>query len=359
MFDPKVNIVKLTNEEYILYAKHLIINQVGLNGQKRLKKAKILVVGAGGIGCPTMLYLASCGIGYIGVIDDDSINMSNLNRQILYNISDINKDKIKCAKLKLQSINPYCKIITHLYKMNNINASEIIPYYDIIVDATDNFKTRYIIDNHCYKLHKIHLYSAVNKFESQLSIFNYKNNIRYSYIYSKKTSLISNNCNLEGILGFITGHIGILQATQTIKLILGLHINIYNYLSIYNSLNTSTQNKKIYFQYRKNNTVNKIQNKNLFYNSIKKGKIINYYHNKKQRKNFFILDIREKNEFFTYSMKYAINIPINKFKLKKTINFLKKYLKRKIYIYCNTQYRSQIIFNICKNNNINSYIIQV
>lgn len=358
MFNPNINLIQFKNEEYILYAKHLIINQVGLNGQKRLKNAKILVIGAGGIGCPAMLYLVSCGIGYIGIIDNDFVSTSNLNRQILYSINDINKNKVECAKLKLQSINPHCKIIIHLYKINNINASEIIPYYDIILDATDNFNTRYIIDYYCYKLHKIHLYSAVSKFESQLAVFNYKSNIRYSYIYSKELNFLYNNCSNEGILGFITGHIGILQATQATKLILGININIYNDLSIYNLLNTSIQKKKIYFQYNKNNIINKIQNNNIINNSIKKQQIINYYKNKKQRKNFIILDIREKNEFLLYSMRYAINIPITKFKLKKTIRFLQNYQNKQFYIYCNTQYRSQIIFNICQCNKINSYIIQ-
>ena len=358
MLNPKINSNHLTNEEYILYAKHLIINEVGLKGQKRLKNAKILMIGAGGIGCPSMLYLVSCGIGHIGIVDYDLINISNLNRQILYNVDDINKNKAICARNKLHSINPYCKIITHSYKINHINASEILQYYDIVLDATDNFETRYIIDKYCYKLHKIHLYSAVNKFDSQLSICNYKNNIRYSNIYWKDRPLQSNNCNNEGILGFVTGHVGILQATQTIKLIIGINLKINNYLLIFNLLNTliNIKQKKIYFCYTKKNKETK--NKKEFNNFITIKKIRQNYLYKKQKHFFIIIDIREKYEFIAYHIKYAINIPIIKFKLKKTIYFLKKYKKRKILIYCNTEYRSKIITNICLQNHIYNYIIK-
>lgn len=356
MLNPKVKLTHLTHQEYILYAKHLIINEVGIEGQKRLKKSKILIIGAGGIGCPSMLYLASCGVGYIGIIDDDFIDISNLNRQILYNFHNINQNKIICAKQQLQLINPYCKVITHLYKINNINASEIIQYYDIILDATDNFEARYIIDNYCYKLHKTHIYSAVNQFNSQLSTFNYKNNIRYSHIYWPQAKLFSNNCNNEGILGFVTGNIGILQATQTIKIILGINLKVNNYLLIYNLLNTSIQQKKIYFHYIKDNV--QISNQKKISHFIKKVKIQQNYQDKKQRKNLIIVDIREPYEFSTHYIKYAINITAIKFKLKKTIYFLKKYQDKNIILYCNTEYRSILISNICRYYGINNYIIK-
>nr|YP_009393802.1 Molybdopterin biosynthesis protein [Caloglossa beccarii]ARW62364.1 Molybdopterin biosynthesis protein [Caloglossa beccarii] len=358
MLNPNIKPTNLTDQEYILYAKHLIINEVGLEGQKRLKKAKILIIGAGGIGCPSMLYLASCGIGYIGIIDDDFINVSNLNRQVLYNFHNINQHKVISAKKRLKCINPYCNVITHLYKINHKNASEIIQYYDIILDATDNFETRYIIDNYCYKLHKIHIYSAVKKFNSQLSIFNYKNNIRYSNIYSPNIKLSYNNCNDEGILGFVTGHIGILQATETIKIILGLNLKINNYLLIFNLLDTSIQYKKIYFHNIKEKIKIKAHNTKKLNYFITKSKIKQNYKYKKQRQNLIIVDIRESYEFSKHYMKYAINIPIVKFKLKKTIYFLKKHQDKKIILYCNTAYRSLLVSNICKYYGIYNYIIK-
>lgn len=355
MLDPKIKSIALSQKEYILYAKHFIINNIGLEGQKRLKQAKILVIGAGGIGCPVMLYLAACGIGNIGIIDNDLVNLSNLNRQVLYYYNDIDKNKVKCAKEKLNYVNPYCNIILHQYKINHKNASEIIQYYDIIVDATDNFETRYVIDEYCYKLHKIHIYAAVSKFESQFSIFNYKNNIRYNHIYPKEISLISNTCNSEGILGVVTGHVGILQATEIIKIILGLKKNIHNYLLINNLLDTSLQRKKFYFTSYHNYQYT--ENKK-HYKSISQKQVEKYLHNKILRKNIIILDVRNKHEFSNYIFKYTINVPMNKFKINKTISFLKNLEKKTIFIYCNTKYRSIIISNICKSNKICNYIIE-
>lgn len=355
MLDPKVKNIVLNDKEYILYAKHFIINNIGLKGQKRFKQAKILIIGAGGIGCPAMLYLAACGIGSIGIIDDDTVNLSNLNRQVLYYYDDINKNKIRCAKEKLNYINPHCKIILHQYKINHKNASEIMQYYDIIVDATDNFETRYIIDEYCYRLHKIHIYAAVSKFESQFSILNYKNNIRYHNIYPQEMSPISNKCDSEGILGVVTGHVGILQATEIIKIVLGLKKNIHNYLLIYNLLDISLQSKKLYFtsNYNYQYTKNKKS-----YKSISQKQLEKYLHNKILRKNIIILDVRDKYEFSNYIFKYTIHVPISKFKINKTINFFKNLVKKTIFIYCNTKYRSIIISNICNNNKICNYIIE-
>lgn len=355
MLNPKIKNIILNNNEYVRYAKHFIINDIGLEGQKRLKNAKILIIGAGGIGCPAMLYLVTCGIGYIGIVDDDLVNLSNLNRQILYDSEDLDKNKIKCAKSKLNYINPYCKIILHQYKIDATNANELIQYYDIILDATDNFKTRYIIDKYCYKLHKIHIYAAADKFESQLSIFNYKNNIRYCNIYPKETNLIFNTCNNEGIIGVITGHIGILQATEIIKIILGIKKSINNDLLIYNLLNTSVKRKKFYYT-----STYKYQNekKKQYYKSISQKQAEKYFQNKILRQNILILDVRQKYEFSTYFLKCAINIPVHQFKIKKTIHFLKKYNKTTVFIYCNTKYRSIIISNICQNYQIHNYIIE-
>nr|YP_009392976.1 Molybdopterin biosynthesis protein [Caloglossa intermedia]ARW61538.1 Molybdopterin biosynthesis protein [Caloglossa intermedia] len=355
MLDPKTKTIDFYNQEYILYAKHFIIDNIQLEGQKRLKKAKILIIGAGGIGCPAMLYSAACGVGYIGIADSDLVSISNLNRQILYSYSDLNKSKVECAKKRLKSINSYCKIIIHRYKIDTKNASEIIQYYDIIIDATDNFNARYIIDIYCNKLHKIHLYAAVDKFEGHISILNYKNNIRYRDIYPKERNLISNTCNSEGILGVTTGHIGVIQAAEVAKIILGIKKNIHNNLSIYNLLNTSMKHKKFYFTSTHNY---KYVKERSCYKFVSRKQTEKYFQNKIFRKNTIILDIRYQYEFSEYFFKYAINIPIDKFKINKTVFFLKKYIKKTVFIYCNTQYRSTIISNICQNNNIPNYIIE-
>nr|QCI08286.1 Molybdopterin biosynthesis protein [Pterothamnion crispum] len=246
MLNLQIQMTKLNEEEYQQYARHLVLDNIGLNGQKRLKNAKVLIVGAGGLGCPAILYLSASGIGCIGIIDYDKINLSNLNRQIIYNIENINEYKTDCTKLKIQKINKKCQINTYNYKLTKINAKHIIKNYDIVIDATDNFNTRYIIDKICYIYHKIHIYGAINKYEGQVSVFNYQNNIRYSDIYPQHLQLKNHNCNDIGILGAMTGIIGILQATEGIKIILGIGNIINGKILTYNLLNTSFKIVKIF-----------------------------------------------------------------------------------------------------------------
>lgn len=354
MLNPKTKKINLLQEECTLYAKHLTLDNIGLNGQKRLKKSKILVIGAGGLGCPAMLYLATSGIGYIGIIDDDSIDLSNLNRQILYTFNNLNQNKLISAKQKLNAINPYCKIILHSYKINNNNALELIQYYDIIIDACDNFSTRYIIDKYCYILHKVHIYGAIQQFESQISVFNYKNSISYSNIYPFNINLINNNCDNYGVMGSITGHIGILQATESIKIVLGIGNIIYNKLLVFNLLYIFTKYKTIYLSkiqkisigINKKNYKLQLLRPSLKYESLKK----NYY------SHIIIIDIRQEYEFKKNHLPYSINIPLNKFKAKKTIFFLKNNNKKKIIIYCHTTYRSLIVLNILNKYKIESAI---
>nr|YP_009326631.1 hypothetical protein [Membranoptera platyphylla]AMJ16888.1 hypothetical protein [Membranoptera platyphylla] len=351
MLNPNTKKINLLQQECTLYAKHLTLDNIGLNGQKRLKKAKILVIGAGGLGCPAMLYLAASGIGYIGIIDQDNIDLSNLNRQILYTFKNLNQNKLISAKQKLNSINPYCKIILHSYKINSNNALEVIQYYDIIIDACDNFSTRYIIDKYCYNLHKVHIYGAIQQFESQISVFNYKNSISYSDIYPFNINLINNNCDNYGVMGSITGHIGILQATETIKIVLGIGNIIYNNLLVFNLLYIYTKYKKIYLsKIQKINT--KINRKNyklpLLIPKLKYEYLTKHFYPK-----IIIIDIRQEYEFKKNHLPYSINIPLKNFKTKKTIFFLQYNNKKKIIIYCHTTYRSLIVSNI-----LNKYKIE-
>lgn len=350
MLNPKINQISLDEKEYILFAKHIIFNYVKASGQKRLKKAKILVIGAGGLGCPIMTYLIRSGVGYLGIIDKDKIELSNLNRQILYNITQINKEKTVQAKKYLTRINPFCKIILHKYKLNNTNALEIIQYYDIIIDATDNFITRYTIDKYCYKLHKTHIYGAVQEFEGHTSVFNYQSNLRYCNIYPSHKNISINSCTFNGIIGITTGQIGLLQTTETIKIILGIDNIINNKLLIFNLLNTSIKLIKKYIKKVYSNDNNK--NRSQVLSWIKKyqnNKIINR----------IIIDIRDIHEFTKKHHNYSINIPLHKFKNKKTIFFLKKELNNKTCcIYCNKTYRSIMLSHILKKYNINHTIIK-
>nr|YP_009392766.1 Molybdopterin biosynthesis protein [Bostrychia tenella]ARW61328.1 Molybdopterin biosynthesis protein [Bostrychia tenella] len=349
MLNPNINSIKLSSEEYIRYTKHLILENVGIQGQKRLKRAKILTIGAGGLGCPAMLYLVTSGIGYLGIIDNDTIDFSNLNRQILYSPNDIKQQKAILAKNKLKTINSKCKIITHLYYLNFFNASEIIQYYDIIIDTSDNFKTRYIIDKICHNLNKIYIYGAIHEFEGQVCTFNYKDGIRYKDIYSQKFNIKNWDCNNSGIVGVTAGHIGILQATQAIKIILGITEVLSNNLLISNLISMNTKKIKIY---TKSKTKSIIQ-----VNQLISKTTLNDLKLKTSNK-FIILDIRKRAEFYKKHIKNSINIPLIHFKASQALKFIAKYgYKKIVIIYCNTINRSIIASNILSCHQIRHYIL--
>ncbi len=333
--------IKFSKNEYNRYGRHLILKEIGIYGQKRLKRSKVLIIGAGGLGCPAMIYLTTSGIGYIGILDKDNVDISNLNRQILYNINNLNQLKSECAQKKLKKINSECKIIKHQINLNINNAIDIIKYYNIIIDASDNFKTRYIIDFVCHKLHKIHIYGGINQFEGQLSVFNYKNSIRYSNLYPYKLNLQDNNCYDNGVLGVITGTIGILQATETIKIILGIGQIIYDQILIYNLLHISFHKISILSKKNQNNIhINTTVNKklNVFISQLQFEYL--KYNNKQQ---LIIIDIRENIEFNITHRNKSINIPLSKFNLKYTQKFIQSYDNKTIVIiYCNTRHRAII-----------------
>ena len=245
MLNPKNNnnMNNILKHEYKKYSRQIILQNIGIHGQYRLKKSSVLIIGAGGLGCPAILYLAHSGIGHIGIIDSDSIDYSNLNRQILYNDTHISQLKSDIAKQSIKNCNQQCKLKTYNIKLDKYNSYSIIKLYDIILDCTDNFETRYIIDQVCFDLHKPHIYGAIQQFEGHISVFNYKNGIRYSDIYTNlDTENVTNNtCTNLGVIGVITGTIGILQATEAIKIILGIGKIITDKLLTYNLLNTKFQ----------------------------------------------------------------------------------------------------------------------
>ena len=348
------DIGKLCQEEYIIYARQLILNEIGFTGQQRLKQAHILFVGAGGLACPAILYLAASGIGYIGVIDDDTVSISNLNRQILYTRKDANKLKTEIIKQQIQTINPLCKITTYPNKLNEGNALDIIKNYDIIVDTSDNFKTRYIIDETCNTLHKIHVYGAVQNFEGQVSVFNYKNGPKYSEIYPKMYNLEINNCNEIGILGIIPGIIGILQTAEVLKIILGIGTILSGYILIYNALDISF--RKICLPITNTNSIvqdqyiiNKTQNERILLVNELQDKI-------KWKENIFIIDVRQKQEFDKEHINNALNIPLQKLKHKKSIELIQnQVINATVIIYCSNNSRSIIGSKILNSNGVRHY----
>lgn len=211
----------LTNIEKNRYDRHLKLSEVGLEGQERLKAAKVLVIGAGGLGCPILQYLSAAGVGTIGVIDDDVIDESNLQRQVLYATEDIGKHKVTTAIQNLKAQNPFVSFNEYKERLTNQNALEIFKDYDIIVDGTDNFSSRYLINDASIITNKPLVYGSIYKFEGQLSVFNYENGPSYRCLFPnppKENQLP--NCSEIGVLGVLPGVIGTLQATEVLKIIL-------------------------------------------------------------------------------------------------------------------------------------------
>jgi sulfur-carrier protein adenylyltransferase/sulfurtransferase len=214
--------VALTNEEILRYSRHLIMPEVGLAGQKKLKAAHVLIIGAGGLGSPLGLYLAAAGVGTIGIVDFDVVDLSNLQRQLLYSTDDVGRSKLEAARKRLTGVNPTVRITTHETRLTSANALDILRGYDIIVDGTDNFPTRYLVNDACAILGKPNVYGSIFRFEGQVSVFDSRLGPCYRCLYPEPPppGLVP-SCAEGGVLGVLPGIIGSLQAVETIKLILG------------------------------------------------------------------------------------------------------------------------------------------
>lgn len=218
----------LNKEEIARYSRHLLLPEIGMAGQEKIKNAKILIIGAGGLGCPALQYLTAIGIGVIGIIDFDKVDESNLQRQILYSTDDIGKLKTEAAVSKLYKQNPFVKINSYPVRLTNKNALKFFSEYDLIIDGTDNFATRYLVNDACVLMNKPLIYGSIYKFDGQVSVLNYTDSSRTSgptYRCLFPTPPISGsvpNCSEIGVLGILPGIIGTLQATEAIKIITGI-----------------------------------------------------------------------------------------------------------------------------------------
>ena len=213
---------QLTNDDLGRYSRHLILPEVGMEGQQRIKAAKVLCVGTGGLGSPLALYLAAAGIGTLGLVDFDVVDASNLQRQIIHSTKDIGRKKIDSAKEKLNALNPSLNVVTHDTMLTSANALEIFAQYDIIADGTDNFQTRYLVNDACVLLNKPNAYGSIFRFEGQASVFATEEGPCYRCLYPEPPppGLVP-SCAEGGVLGILPGLIGVIQATEVIKLILG------------------------------------------------------------------------------------------------------------------------------------------
>ena len=213
---------ELTNDELGRYSRHLILPEVGMEGQQRLKAAKVLCVGTGGLGSPLALYLAAAGIGTLGLIDFDVVDASNLQRQIIHSTKDIGRKNIDSAQEKLNALNPALDVVKHDTMLTSANALEIFAQYDIIADGTDNFQTRYLVNDACVLLNKPNAYGSIFRFEGQASVFATEEGPCYRCLYPEPPppGLVP-SCAEGGVLGILPGLVGVIQATEVIKLILG------------------------------------------------------------------------------------------------------------------------------------------
>ena len=237
--------MKLNLNDFKRFEKQIILKKIGIFGQKKIQNSKILIIGVGGLGCPLLTYLASAGINNIGIVDHDKVELSNLNRQTLFNSQDIGKFKVYQAKIKIKKIYNRIKIKTFKSRIQNSNINKILKNYKIICDGTDNFETRYLINDYCKKKKKILISAAISKFDGHLFKFNFKKNGVCFRCFMPEKPAQKNDCSSEGIFSPVAGILGSLQANEVLKTILGFKDDLNNNLLIFNSLKASLKKVKI------------------------------------------------------------------------------------------------------------------
>jgi len=211
----------LTKQELKRYSRHLVLPEVGIEGQEKIKQGKILIIGAGGLGSPAAMYLAAAGIGTMGLVDFDKVEENNLQRQIIHSTKDIGGSKLESAKNTIISLNPNVNIILHMEKLTSENALYIIKNYDIVIDASDNFPTRYLVNDACVLLNKPDIYGSIFRFDGHASVFNYNNGPCYRCLFpNPPPAELVPSCADAGVLGVMPGVIGTIQATEALKIIL-------------------------------------------------------------------------------------------------------------------------------------------
>jgi molybdopterin/thiamine biosynthesis adenylyltransferase/rhodanese-related sulfurtransferase/molybdopterin converting factor small subunit len=236
----------LSNDEVQRYSRHLIIPEVGVEGQQRLKEARVVCIGAGGLGSPASLYLAAAGVGTLGVVDFDVVDFSNLQRQILYSSSDVGRRKVEAAASRLTALNPEVRVVAHETPLTSANALDILRDYDVVVDGADNFPTRYLVNDACVLLGKPNAYGSIFRFDGQASVFATKGGPCYRCLYPEPPppGLVP-SCAEGGVLGVLPGIIGTIQATEAIKLILGIGTTLAGRLLLLDALTMEFRTMKL------------------------------------------------------------------------------------------------------------------
>ena len=247
MLPPDISGVELSPDEIARFARHLILPEVGMEGQKRLKAASVLCVGTGGLGSPLLLYLAAAGVGRLGIVDFDVVDHSNLQRQVIHGTSWVGKPKIESAKARIHEINPHCQVDLFETALTSDNALEIIRPYDIVCDGTDNFPTRYLVNDACVMLGKPNVYGSIFRFEGQASVFNLTAecpNYRDLFPEPPPPGMVP-SCAEGGVVGVLPGIIGVIQATEAVKIITGIGTTLSGRLLLFDALKMSFRELKL------------------------------------------------------------------------------------------------------------------
>jgi len=301
----------LSKEEINRYSRHIILPEIGMDGQEKLKHAKVLVIGAGGLGCPLLQYLVSAGVGTIGIVDDDVVDETNLQRQVLYNKEEVGLKKVEVAKKKLQLQNPYIHLASHALRLTSQNALDIIKDYDLVIGGPDNFPTRYLVNDACVMLNKPFVFGSIYKFEGQVSVFNYKNGPTYRCLFPEPPK-DSPNCSEIGVLGVLPGIIGTLMANEALKIIFGIGEVLSGKLFVFDTL--TSQTKIISFEKNQENfKIDRLIDYENF--CMLKSNLIDEISAKElqtlieKRETIQIIDVRESSEFSEFNIN-GINIPL-------------------------------------------------
>ncbi len=347
----KVNNIRLSNEEILRYSRHLIMPEVGMDGQKKLKAASVLMIGAGGLGSPLGMYLAAAGIGRLGIVDFDVVDETNLQRQLLHGTNDVGRSKLESAKETIKNINPNVKVYTYETRLTSENAFEILKDYDLIVDGTDNFPTRYLVNDACVLLRKPYVYGSIFRFEGQVTVFDAKNGPCYRCLYpSPPPPGLVPSCAEGGVLGVLPGIIGSLQALEAIKLIIGNGEPLIGRLILFDALKFKTRELKLHKNpdcpvCGNNPTIHELIDYEQFCGiSYDDGREVNVdkisaEELKKKlddNEDIFLLDVREPHEYEINNINNGYLIPLND--LPNRINELDS--SREIIAYCKVGGRS-------------------
>jgi adenylyltransferase/sulfurtransferase len=295
----------LTTSERARYARHLILPEVGEEGQEKLKKGSVLIVGAGGLGSPLGLYLAAAGVGRIGLVDFDDVDATNLHRQVMYGTSDVGRPKIEAAQERLHDLNPDIAIETHGAALTSDNALAILGGYDVIVDGTDNFATRYLVNDACVLLGKPNVYGSIFRFEGQASVFAAADGPCYRCLYPEPPPPhLVPSCAEGGVLGVLPGVIGTIQATETIKILTGIGETLVGRLLLFDALQMSFRTLRLKQQHDQHATITQLIDYDQFCNPA------NLHEVTELPPGATVVDVRERYEWDAGHIDGARHIPL-------------------------------------------------